>query len=236
MPQGDHETVGSIALVALLQSALSMQQQQTLHQNSTKARGLLVSSHTFPNQLHDCMTPFWDIRTRKDILGCKRRIALCILCSVFKHPLSPDHVCTCNWGPNGVGWHKLVFLQLSRRKSMRHGPAHDQHCKYMQHFRFVGESMLLFESISWGGTSNRRKGLQQIQSSLQETQTIWSNSKDFWKWPPPSPPLFTAPSVVLEQSMPKWIRHKDLKHQQNHLPNAKRYKSCKPENNFLNFC
>ena len=134
--------------------------------------------------LHDCMTPFWDIRTRKDILGCKRRIALCILCSVFKHPLSPDHVCTCNWGPNGVGWHKLVFLQLSRRKSMRHGPAHDQHCKYMQHFRFVGESMLLFESISWGGTSNRRKGLQQIQSSLQETQTIWSNSKDFWKWPP----------------------------------------------------
>ena len=67
--------------------------------------------------LHDCMTPFWDFRTRKDILGCKRRIALCILCSVFKHPLSPDHVCTCNWGANVVGWHKLVFLQLSRRKS-----------------------------------------------------------------------------------------------------------------------
>ena len=57
VPQGDHETVGSIALVALLQSALSMHQQQTLHQNSTKARGLLVSSHTSPNNLHDCMTP-----------------------------------------------------------------------------------------------------------------------------------------------------------------------------------
>ena len=55
--------------------------------------------------LHDSI---WDFRTRKVSLGCKRRIALCILSSVFKHHLNPDHVCTCNWGANGVRWHKLA--------------------------------------------------------------------------------------------------------------------------------
>ena len=46
-----------LAHVALLQSPPSMHQQQTLHQNSTRTRGLLVSSHTSPNQLHECKTP-----------------------------------------------------------------------------------------------------------------------------------------------------------------------------------
>ena len=46
-----------LAHVALLQSSLSVHQQQTLHQNSTRTRGLLVSSHTSPNQLHECKTP-----------------------------------------------------------------------------------------------------------------------------------------------------------------------------------
>ena len=30
---------------------------KAFNQNLTKARGLLVSSHTSPNSLHDCMTP-----------------------------------------------------------------------------------------------------------------------------------------------------------------------------------
>ena len=46
-----------LAHVALLQSSLSVHQQQTLHQNSTRTRGLLVSSHTSPNQRHECKTP-----------------------------------------------------------------------------------------------------------------------------------------------------------------------------------
>ena len=50
--------------------------------------------------------------------------------------------------------------------------SHDQQCSHMQHFRIVGEGMLLFESISWGGTSNRRKGLQQ-------THTIANFNEEF---------------------------------------------------------
>ena len=58
-----------------------------------------------------------NFRTRKDILGCKRRIALCILSSVFEHPLNPEHACTCNLEVNGVGWHNRVFLQFSWQKT-----------------------------------------------------------------------------------------------------------------------
>ena len=58
-----------------------------------------------------------NFRTRKDILGCKRRISLCILSSVFEHPLNPEHACTCNLEVNGVGWHNLVFLQFSWQKT-----------------------------------------------------------------------------------------------------------------------
>ena len=141
--------------MALLQSTLSRQQQQTPHQGSWKGRGLLVSSHTAPNQLHDCMTDsVWNFRTRQVFLGCKRRVDLRILSSVFKHPLNPDHVCTSEAEPLGTGFSQGgkcvgVCIDMGRHKpaptylapalmkeilGARPSTSHDQQCSHVMSY------------------------------------------------------------------------------------------------------
>ena len=126
-----------------------------------------------------------------------------------------------------------ILLRLVWRKSMWHGRAHlmissavmdaglclGLSCVTYASHEIRWKSRLRFESISWVADSDRRKGLQQ-------TQTIWNFNGEL-----------TALPAVLEPSMPKWFRNKELKYQQNLLPIAKKYAStCEHETSFLSFC
>ena len=54
--------------------------------------------------------------------------------------------------------------------------SHDQQCSHMQHFRIVGESMILFESISWGAALLTLTG-KKICSKPRQSQTSTRNSE-----------------------------------------------------------
>ena len=202
-------------------------------------RRLLVSSHTSPNQLHECMTPSETFGQEKFSLAASAELlyAFFLLHSSILWTLTMSALETGGkWAAMVLSLHLDISLHLCR-KSMWHGPARHLlissavmdawlwlglFCVPFANLdiQFAGESMILLESISWFGASDPDR-----QKDLQQTQTIWDFNTDFWKW------------VLLEPSMPKWPCHEDLKHQQSHLPAAKKYAStCEHETNFLSSC
>ena len=120
-------------------------------------------------------------------LGCKRRSALCILFPLSNILWTWTIYALATRGKWGEIAQTCNYISCSSHEGnpcgmAQHDISHDQQCSHMQHFRTVGEIMLLFESISWGGRSNRRKGWQPTQTSLQETQTwetsTWNSEND----------------------------------------------------------
>jgi len=56
--------------------------------------------------------------------------------------------------------------------------SHDQQCSHMQHFRIVGESMILFESISWGAALLTLTGKKICSKHhLSQQDEGWPDSK-----------------------------------------------------------
>ena len=190
-------------------------------------RRLLVSSHTSPNQLHECMTPSETFGQEKFSLAASAELlyAFFLLHSSILWTLTMSALETGGkWAAMVLSLHLDISLHLCR-KSMWHGPARHLlissavmdawlwlglFCVPFANLdiQFAGESMILLESSSWFGASDPDR-----QKDLQQTQTIWDFNTDFWKW------------VLLEPSMPKWPCHEDLKHQKSHLPAAKKYAS-----------